>query len=139
MVKSVGNLGIGTYLPENIVANNDLREKLNTSDDWIRSRTGIRERRIAPREMLTADMAYEAGKRAKKNAGILPQDIGRILVATVTPDYAFPSVSCMVQERLGVPFGTPARSLLWIHLRNGDRNALCPGWYLSLYSSNRCR
>lgn len=107
-MKRVGIVGIGTYLPENIITNNDLAEKLDTSDEWIRSRTGIRERRIASVQMLTADMAAEAGKRAIKDAGISPQDVGMVLVATVTPDHAFPSVACMVQERLGIPYGTPA-------------------------------
>ncbi|MCG7314807.1 ketoacyl-ACP synthase III [Priestia flexa] len=107
-MQSVGIVGVGTYLPERIVTNYDLSEIIETSDVWIRSRTGIRERRIAEKDMLTANMAVEAGKRAIDNAGISPQDIGMIIVATVTPDYAFPSVSCLVQERLGVLSGTPA-------------------------------
>lgn len=106
-MQSVGIVGIGTYVPERIVTNYDLSQKIKTSDVWIRSRTGIRERRIAEKDMLTADMATKAGKRAIDNAGISPQDIGMIIVATVTPDYIFPSVSCLVQERLGLS-GIPA-------------------------------
>ncbi|WP_409306002.1 beta-ketoacyl-ACP synthase III [Peribacillus sp. SCS-155] len=125
MVNSVGILGVGTYLPDNIVTNDDLKGKVNTSDDWIRSRTGIRERRIAPKDMLVSDMASEAARIAIKDANILPQDIGMILVATVTPDHSFPSVACMVQESLGIPSGVPAM----------DISAACSGFIYGIVTA----
>lgn len=96
-----GIVGIGRYLPEKIVTNADLEKIMDTSDEWIRSRTGIEERRIAEDSIDTSDMAFEAAKSAINNAGITPMDIDLILVATVTPDSPFPSVACRIQERLG--------------------------------------
>jgi 3-oxoacyl-[acyl-carrier-protein] synthase-3 len=96
-----GIVGIGRYLPEKIVTNADLEKVMDTSDEWIRTRTGIEERRIAEDNVGTTDMAYEAAKNAIKNAGITPMDIDLILVATVTPERPFPSVACKIQERLG--------------------------------------
>jgi 3-oxoacyl-[acyl-carrier-protein] synthase III len=96
-----GIVGIGRYLPEKIVTNADLEKMMDTSDEWIRTRTGIEERRIAEDNINTSDMAFEAAKNAIENAGIKPEDIDLILVATVTPDQPFPSVACMLQERLG--------------------------------------
>ena len=96
-----GIIGIGRYLPEKVLTNFDLEKMMDTSDEWIRTRTGIEERRIADDDIDTSDMAYFAAKKAIEDAKISPQDIDLILVATVTPDRAFPSVSCMLQERLG--------------------------------------
>ncbi|MDQ0198173.1 beta-ketoacyl-ACP synthase III [Neobacillus ginsengisoli] len=96
-----GIVGIGRYLPEKIVTNADLEKIMDTSDEWIRSRTGIEERRIAEDNIDTSDMAFEAAKNAIENAGITPMDIDLILVATVTPDSPFPSIACRIQERLG--------------------------------------
>jgi 3-oxoacyl-[acyl-carrier-protein] synthase III len=96
-----GIVGIGRYLPEKIVTNADLEKIMDTSDEWIRTRTGIEERRIAEDNIDTSDMAFEAAKSAIKNAGITPMDIDLILVATVTPEQPFPSVACKLQERLG--------------------------------------
>ncbi|MDP4157148.1 MAG: beta-ketoacyl-ACP synthase III, partial [Bacillota bacterium] len=93
--------GIGRYVPENVVTNADLEKRVDTSDEWIRTRTGIEERRIAGDDINTSDMAFEAAKKAIKDANIAPEDIDLILVATVTPDRPFPSVSCMLQEKLG--------------------------------------
>jgi 3-oxoacyl-[acyl-carrier-protein] synthase III len=98
---NVGIVGIGRYVPENIVTNHDLEKRMDTSDEWIRTRTGIRERRIAGDDMNTSHMAFLASKKAIENAGISPEDIDLILTATVTPDQSFPSVSCMLQEQLG--------------------------------------
>ncbi|WP_461202456.1 beta-ketoacyl-ACP synthase III [Anoxybacillus sp. TBDG-1] len=98
---SAGIIGIGRYLPERIVTNKQLEQQMDTSDEWIRTRTGIEERRIASDDMDTSDMAYIAAKRALDDAGISPEQIDLILVATVTPDRAFPSVACMLQEKLG--------------------------------------
>lgn len=96
-----GVLGVGHYVPEQVVTNFDLEKRMDTSDEWIRTRTGIEERRIAPEHIDTSDMGYEAAKKALKDAKITGEDIDMILVATVTPDQPFPSVACMLQEKLG--------------------------------------
>lgn len=98
---NAGIIGIGRYLPEKTVTNADLEKVMDTSDEWIRSRTGIEERRIADDNTNTSDMAFEAAKKAITNAGISAEEIDLILVATVTPDRPFPSVACIIQERLG--------------------------------------
>ncbi|MBL3643410.1 ketoacyl-ACP synthase III [[Brevibacterium] frigoritolerans] len=98
---NAGILGLGRYLPDKIVTNADLEKIMDTSDEWIRTRTGIEERRIANDDIDTSDMAYEAAKAALKNAEISAEEIDMILVATVTPDQSFPSVACMIQEKLG--------------------------------------
>jgi 3-oxoacyl-[acyl-carrier-protein] synthase III len=98
---NAGIVGIGRYLPEKIVTNADLEKIMDTSDEWIRTRTGIEERRIADDSINTSDMGFAAAQKAIENAGISPEDLDLILVATVTPDQPFPSVACMLQERLG--------------------------------------
>lgn len=98
---NAGIIGIGKYLPENVVTNFDLEKRVDTSDEWIRTRTGIEERRIADDSMDSSHMAYEAAVRAMQDAGVTAEEIDLILVATVTPDQSFPTVSCMIQERLG--------------------------------------
>lgn len=98
---NAGVLGIGRALPEKIVTNADLEKVMDTSDEWIRTRTGIEERRIADDATNTSDLAYTAAVEALKNANLTAEDIDLIIVATVTPDSPFPSVSCMIQERLG--------------------------------------
>lgn len=97
----VGLLSIGKYVPEHVLTNADLEKRMDTSDEWIRTRTGIEERRIADNSTDTSDMAYAAAKEAIEKAGIQPEQIGMILVATVTPDRPFPSVATMLQARLG--------------------------------------
>lgn len=96
-----GLLGVGKFVPSHVLTNEDLEKRMDTSDEWIRTMTGIEERRIADDEMDTSHMAYEAAKNAIKDSGVNPEDIGLILVATVTPDRPFPSVSTMLQEQLG--------------------------------------
>jgi 3-oxoacyl-[acyl-carrier-protein] synthase-3 len=98
---NAGILGIGRYVPEKVLTNHDLEKMVDTSDEWIRTRTGIEERRIAGDDMDTSHMAVEAAKEALKDAGISAEQIELILIATVTPDRPFPSVACMVQEQLG--------------------------------------
>ncbi|WP_339251284.1 beta-ketoacyl-ACP synthase III [Sporosarcina sp. FSL W8-0480] len=98
---NAGLIGIGKYVPSNVVTNKDLEARIDTSDEWIRTRTGIEERRIADDQTDTSDMAYEAALDAIKNAEIDVEDIGMIIVATVTPDRPFPSVAAMLQDRLG--------------------------------------
>lgn len=97
---NAGIVGLGRYLPERVVTNFDLEKIMETSDEWIRTRTGIEERRIASDEVNTSDMAFEAAKNALRDANLSANDIDLILVATVTPDQPFPSVACMIQERL---------------------------------------
>ncbi|WP_010283378.1 beta-ketoacyl-ACP synthase III [Bacillus timonensis] len=96
----VGIIGINRFTPEKVVTNQDLEKILDTSDEWIRTRTGIEERRIADDDTNTSDMAYEAARKAIQDAGITPEQLDLIIVATVTPDHPFPSVACMIQERL---------------------------------------
>lgn len=98
---SVGIIGIGRYLPEKVVTNFDLEKIMDTSDEWIRTRTGIKERRIANDETKTSDMAFYAAEKAIENAGLTVEDIELIIVATATADRSFPSVACYVQEKLG--------------------------------------
>ncbi|ARI78036.1 beta-ketoacyl-ACP synthase III [Halobacillus mangrovi] len=98
---NAGFLGVGHYAPEKVLTNKDLEKMVDTSDEWIRTRTGIEERRIASDEMDTSDMAYEAAKNALDDANMKAEDLDMILVATVTPDTPFPSVATMLQHRLG--------------------------------------
>lgn len=97
----VGLLGTGHYVPSNVVTNKDLEKIVDTSDEWIRTRTGIEERRIAEDDMETSDMAFYAAQDALEKANLKAEDLDMILVATVTPDTPFPSVACMLQDRLG--------------------------------------
>jgi 3-oxoacyl-[acyl-carrier-protein] synthase III len=92
---------VGCYTPPNLLTNDDLAKMVDTNDEWILERTGIRQRHIAPPEMATSDMAVEAGKIALANAGAKPEEIDCILLCTVTPDQMFPSTACLVQHRLG--------------------------------------
>lgn len=96
-----GIVGIGRCLPDKVLTNADLEKMVDTSDEWIRTRTGIEERRIAEKHVNTSDLGFEAAKKALEDAQISPEEIGLILVATVTPDQPFPSVACMLQEKLG--------------------------------------
>lgn len=98
---NAGIIGTGHYVPEKVLTNKELEKMVDTSDEWIRTRTGIEERRIADDDMDTSDMAYLAAKKALENADIGAEDLDMIIVATVTPDQPFPSVSCMLQDRLG--------------------------------------
>jgi 3-oxoacyl-[acyl-carrier-protein] synthase III len=98
---NAGIIGVGKFAPEKVLTNHDLEKMVDTSDEWIRTRTGIEERHIANEHTHTSDLAYEAAVRAMKDANIQPEEIDLILVATVTPDQPFPSMSCMLQERLG--------------------------------------
>lgn len=99
--KKVGIVGVGTYLPKKVLTNTDLEKMVDTSDEWIVTRTGIRQRRIAAANEATSDLAKEAAKKALKKAGIKPKDLELIIVATITPDMQFPSTACLVQKALG--------------------------------------
>ena len=99
--KSAGIVGVGHYAPPDILTNADLEKMVDTSDEWIVTRTGIRERHIADASMATSDMCYEAAQKALSDAGMSAPDLDLIIVATVTPDHAFPSTACLLQSRLG--------------------------------------
>ncbi len=93
--------GIGAYVPKGILTNKDLETIVETSDEWITTRTGIKERRIAAKNQVTTDLAMEASKIALKKAGIRPRQIDYIIFATATPDMLFPSAACVLQHKLG--------------------------------------
>ncbi len=93
--------GTGSYVPERLLTNADLESMVETSDEWIRTRTGIEERHIASPEQATSDLAYMAACRAIESAGITAADIGLIVVGTVTPDHLFPNTACILQQRIG--------------------------------------
>ncbi|MGG4035827.1 beta-ketoacyl-ACP synthase III [Paenibacillus cisolokensis] len=97
----VGIIGTGKYVPEKVLTNRDLESMVETSDEWIVTRTGIRERRIASAEEATSDLAYEAAERALADAGVSAEELDLIVVATITPDMFFPSTACLLQEKLG--------------------------------------
>src|SRR5436305_5722132 len=100
-LRTVSIIGTGSYLPKKILTNADLSRMVHTSDDWIITRTGIKERRIAAKDENTSDMAAEAALKAIEQAKISPKDINLILVATATPDMLFPATACFVQKKIG--------------------------------------
>jgi 3-oxoacyl-[acyl-carrier-protein] synthase-3 len=114
-------IGTGSYLPEKVLTNDDLARTVDTSDEWIRTRTGIRSRHIAAEGQLASDLALPAAQRALQSAGVNPGDIDLIIVATTTPDIIFPSTACILQSKLGVA-GCPAF----------DVQAVCSGFVYAL-------
>ena len=94
--------GTGSYLPEKVLTNHDLEKMMDTSDDWIQERTGIKRRHIAADNEATSDLALAAANPALDMAGITPEDVDLIIIATTTPDKVFPGVACIVQRRLGI-------------------------------------
>jgi 3-oxoacyl-[acyl-carrier-protein] synthase-3 len=113
--------GTGKYLPERILTNADLEKMVETTDEWIRTRTGIERRHIVAENEFTSDLAYKAGVAALENAGLEPSDIDLVIVGTTTPDLIFPNVACLVQEKLKIK-SCPAFSL----------EAACSGFLYSL-------
>ena len=113
--------GTGSYLPSNVVTNYDLESLVDTTHDWIVSRTGIKERRIAPTEESTCDLAEHASVAALESAGVDATEIDLIVVATTTADQVFPSSACLLQQRLGIK-GSPAF----------DVQAVCAGFMYAL-------
>jgi 3-oxoacyl-[acyl-carrier-protein] synthase III len=93
--------GVGSYVPAQILTNADLEKMVDTTDDWITSRTGIKERRLAAKDEYTSDLAAAAATRAMKQAGVTADQIDLIIVATITPDMPFPCTACLVQRKLG--------------------------------------
>jgi len=94
---------LGTYVPPRILSNDDLAKMVDTSDEWIMSRVGIKERHLADKGVGTSDLAAEAARRALAQRGIGPSDLDAIIVATVTPDMMFPATACLVQHKIGAP------------------------------------
>jgi len=97
----VGIIGSGKYVPERVLTNKELEQMVETNDEWIVTRTGIRERRLASAEQASSDLAYEAALKALDMAGITAEQLDLIVVATITPDMSFPSTACILQDRLG--------------------------------------
>ena len=97
----IGITGLGMYVPSKILTNADLEKMVETSDEWIQSRTGIRERHVVEPGTTTSDLAYEAAREALAQAELAPEKLELLIIATTTPDMLFPSTSCMVQQRLG--------------------------------------
>lgn len=115
-------LGTGSYAPERVLTNDDLAHTVDTSDEWIRTRTGIRERRIAAPAETSSDMAVPAARAALADAGLTPADIDLLIVATVTPDTLMPACACLVQHKLGMPTASACF----------DLNAACSGFVYAL-------
>lgn len=99
-LRPVGVIGTGKYVPEKILTNSDLEKMVDTNDEWIVSRTGIKERHIAAPDQATSDLAYEAAIKALESAGMTGSDLDLIIVATITPDSSFPSTACILQDKL---------------------------------------
>src|ERR1700704_4896020 len=100
-LRTVSIVGTGSYLPEKILTNADLSRMVDTTDEWITTRTGIKERRVAAKDELTSDMAAKAALQALEQAKVKPEDVDLILVATATPDMLFPATACFVQKKIG--------------------------------------
>lgn len=100
-IKRIGITGLGMYVPPRVLTNQDLERMVDTNDEWIRTRTGIRERHVAPPGTTTSDLAFKAAQMALKQSGLDPKKLELIIVATTTPDMLFPSTSCLLQHRLG--------------------------------------
>src|SRR6267143_1449905 len=94
-------ISVGSYVPERVLTNAELEKMVETSDEWITSRTGIKERHIAADNEFTSDMAAHAALRAMQNGGIIADQLDLIIVATITPDMPFPATACLVQQKLG--------------------------------------
>src|SRR5438477_2242743 len=100
-LRTVSIIGTGSYVPEKILTNEDLSRIVDTTDEWITTRTGIKERRVAAKDEHTSDMATKASLKAIEQANISPEEINLILVATATPDMLFPATACFVQKKIG--------------------------------------
>lgn len=100
-MKKAGIIGIGSYVPDRVVTNFDLEKMVDTTDEWIKTRTGISFRRIGPENACTSDMGAEAARKALENARLSPEDIDLIIVASASPDMIFPSTACIIQSKIG--------------------------------------
>ena len=113
--------GIGSYVPEKVLTNLDFEKMVDTSDEWIRTRSGIKERHVTTKDQATSDLSLIAAQRALKSAGVKSRDVGAIILATATPDMLFPSTACLVQARIGAP-----------HVIAFDISAGCTGFLYGL-------
>ncbi|MFA5031747.1 MAG: beta-ketoacyl-ACP synthase III [bacterium] len=120
-MQAIKILATGSYLPPKVLTNFDLEKIVDTSDEWIRTRTGISERHIVDEKTATSDLAFEAAKIALDNAGLKPSDLDAIIVATASPDTIYPSTACWVQKKFNIP-GIPAF----------DISAACSGFIYGL-------
>ncbi|MGL4977697.1 MAG: beta-ketoacyl-ACP synthase III, partial [Cetobacterium sp.] len=120
-LKNVGIIGLGTYVPENVMTNFDFEKIIDTTDEWIRTRTGIEERRFASETQATSDLGAEAAKVALEKSGVSVEDIDMIILATTTPDYPIQSTACVVQELIGA-----------VNAAAVDINAACSGFVYAL-------
>jgi 3-oxoacyl-[acyl-carrier-protein] synthase III len=118
--------GTGRYLPERIMTNADLEKMVDTSDEWIRTRTGVERRHVAGEDELTSDLCVEAAKNAIESAGITAEDIDMIVVGTTSPDLIFPNIATIIQEKLGI-HGCPAMAL----------EAACTGFIYALSTADK--
>ncbi len=117
--------GVGHYLPERIVTNDELAQRVDTSDEWITQRTGIRQRHVAGDNEFTSDLATKAGLKAIEAAGLSPQDIDLIVLATTTPDRTFPAAATTVQKNLGITHGAAF-----------DIQAVCSGFVFAVATAD---
>lgn len=118
--------GIGSYLPKNVLTNVDLEQMVDTDNEWILTRTGIKERRIAEEGEATSDLAFKAATEAMDNAGVAPEEIDLIIVATTTPDFPFPSTAAVLQGRLGA-----------VKAAAFDVQAVCTGFVYALSTADQ--
>lgn len=124
--RPVSVVGTGAYLPDRVMTNADLAALVDTSDEWIVTRTGIRERHIAAPEQATSDLATAAARRALEQAGVAPEAVDLIIVGTITPDMVFPCTACFVQQRLGA-----ARAACF------DLEAACSGFLFAMETARQ--
>ena len=120
----VGIIGTGKYVPEKVLTNQDLEQMVETSDEWITTRTGIKERRVAADHEASSDLALKAAETALKNAGIAAEDLDLIIVSTITPDMFFPATACILQDKLGAKKAAAF-----------DLSAACSGFIYALASA----
>lgn len=120
-LRSVGIVGTGSYLPHKVLTNFDLEKMVDTSDEWIRTRTGISERRIAKPDQASSDLGAQAALTALESANIPPSKVDMIIVATITPDMFFPSTACIIQHKIGA-----------VHAACFDLSAACAGFGYAL-------
>lgn len=118
-------VGTGSYLPEKVLTNHDLERMVDTSHDWILSRTGIAERHIAADNEMASDLALKASRKAMEAAKVGPEDIDLVIVATTTPDMVFPSTACILQDKLGIKSGAAF-----------DVQAVCSGFVYALTTAD---
>ena len=120
-MQEAGILGLGRYLPPKKITNADLEKMMETSDEWITTRTGIKERRIAEKDVAASDLGIEAAKIAIEDAGLGAEDIDLIITATITPDMAFPATACIIQDKIGAKNAAAF-----------DINAACTGFVFAI-------